>query len=109
MTRFDPKLTPELVGTHYVEALRVMSEAAASSGLLVLLACHRMNVDEWPGDGFWYSRAVPEASVRRSWEKVASMLCSQVWRSISHSIRKRVRAYWCVDIRYIVLACQRLP
>lgn len=67
-----------LFQVRYVDMFGALARAAATRGLLVLVACHRVAHDAWPGKGLWYddARGVPEAVVRRSWGIMASALCS---------------------------------
>ena len=64
---FDPQAEPGLVGKHYLQALRFVAEEAAKRGLVVALACTRLAPNDRPGNGLWYSHAVPEDAVLRSW------------------------------------------
>ena len=43
---------------------------AAEYGLLVLLTCHRLSPEEWPGDGLWYSSKACIAN-----EKSGALIC----------------------------------
>jgi len=73
----NTELNPELIGVTYLQMLHRIAQLAAEAGLLVLLTLHRVAPDEWPGDGLWYSKAVPEAKVLNSWSVIASQFCRE--------------------------------
>ena len=54
----------------YVEVLQTVALKAAEYGLLVLLTCHRLSPEEWPGDGLWYSSKACIAN-----EKSGALIC----------------------------------
>lgn len=73
-----------LFQTRYVDMFLVLAREAAKRGILVMIACHRINKDAWPGKGLWYDDALgfPESRVLASWTKVASRLCGQ-WNALA--------------------------
>ena len=52
----------------------VIAQEAARLGLLMMIACHRISPEAWPGEGLWYDKArgYPEARVKESWSQVAT-------------------------------------
>ena len=52
---------------------------AAGGALLVMIGCHRVRADAWPGKGLWYDDALgyPESRVKQSWSRVAAALCGE--------------------------------
>jgi hypothetical protein len=50
---FDTMLNPQLVGTSYLDALLVLAKRAAYYRLLLLITCHRLSPEAWPGSGLW--------------------------------------------------------
>lgn len=69
--------SPELKEFKYVDMFLRLSQVAADYGILVMIACHRLNPTAWPGDGLWYDDTVTEIKVLHSWAKVAGRLCGQ--------------------------------
>lgn len=73
-----PWESPELAHFRYLDMFLKLAQAAAKHGILVLMACHRLSPDAWPGKGRWYDDdTVNELLVLQSWRKIASKLCSQ--------------------------------
>ena len=72
-----PWEAPELEAFHYLEMFVRLSEVAAEHGILVMMACHRLTPNAWPGNGKWYDARITEERVRQSWEKIANRLCRQ--------------------------------
>ena len=68
---------PELEGYAYLDMFAKLAEVAAQHGILVLMACHRLKPDAWPGKGLWYDGEITEASVLESWRRLAAALCGQ--------------------------------
>lgn len=70
-------VAPELRGLRYLEMFARIAEAAASRGLLVMMACHRLAPDAWPGKGLWHDPDGPitEREVNASWSAVSEALC----------------------------------
>ena len=68
---------PELEGYGYLAMFRRLAEVAAEHGLLVMMACHRLKPDAWPGKGLWYDDEITEAKVKDSWSRIAAELCGQ--------------------------------
>lgn len=68
-----------LHGLRYLEVFALLAREAASRGILVVIACHRVLHDAWPGSGLWFDDTLgyPEARVKRSWSAVAAALCGE--------------------------------
>merc|ERR1711871_544073 len=54
-----------------------LSQAASRYGILVLMACHRLDPEAWPGNGLWYNGEISETKVKESWTMIAQTLCGQ--------------------------------
>ena len=52
-----------------------MAEVASDHGILVLMACHRLNPGAWPGEGHWYDAVTTEERVKESWTAISRKLC----------------------------------
>lgn len=74
---------------------------AAAHQLLVLVTCHRMSPDAWPGDGLWYSKEIPEAQVMESWRRISAALCPH-WNVFAAGAAR-------FGTRVLVAACPPLP
>ena len=85
--RGAPWEAPELERYKYLDMFVKLAEVAAEHGVLVMMACHRLNKDAWPGDGLWFDKTTTEQRVLDSWSKVAAKLCSQ-WNVFA--VRARV-------------------
>ena len=72
---FDVKAEPRLEEKSYLQALKLLLHEAAQHGLLVALACVRLSAHDSLGNGLWYSAAVPEEAVLRSWTYITNVLC----------------------------------
>eukprot|EP00965_Chrysotila_dentata_P197437 6178182-Pleurochrysis_carterae.AAC.5 len=75
-----PFLLSSLLRIHcsrrYVDMFVKLAQKATEHGLLVMMACHRLGPNEWPGKGLWYDDAkVTEAQVIKSWTILAKALC----------------------------------
>ena len=71
---------PELAGKTYIEMLTSIIRTAAKHGILVMLANHRLTPDSpagKPGSGLWYNDEVPIHEVKRSWARLAEVLCGE--------------------------------
>ena len=68
---------PELAGKDYLGMFLELAKSAASRGILVMMAMHRLNPGAWPGDGLWYDSHITEAKVLESWTKLGRALCGQ--------------------------------
>jgi endoglucanase len=80
-----------LYGLSYLEMFAAIAERAASRGILVAMACHRLRPDAWPGNGLWYDEYyLNEESVMRSWELVAEALCKQ-WNVFAADLQNGAR------------------
>ena len=69
------------------------SRAAAKRGILIMVACHRVKHDAWPGAGLWYDDALgfSEAKVMESWALMASALCAQ-WNVFAADLQNEPHA-----------------
>ena len=67
----------ELAHLTYLRMFKKIAEVAAESGILVLMAAHRLAATKWPGDGLWYDNQQTETKVMQSWRKISEALCSQ--------------------------------
>ncbi|KAL1500419.1 hypothetical protein AB1Y20_013076 [Prymnesium parvum] len=81
----------ELVGLSYLEMFQSIAERAASRGILVMIACHRLRPDAWPGGGLWYDEFLDEGSVLRSWELLCAALCAQ-WNVVAADLQNEPHA-----------------
>ena len=63
----------------YVPMFAALAKAAAARGILIMLACHRVKHDAWPGLGLWHDASLgyPVERVLESWGMMASQLCGQ--------------------------------
>eukprot|EP00966_Prymnesium_polylepis_P109329 2531054-Prymnesium_polylepis.1 len=52
--------SPELAGLNYLDMFARIAEVASEYGILVMMACHRLNPKAWPGGGKWYDRTITE-------------------------------------------------
>ena len=88
LLRDAPAKAQLLFQTRYVEMFKVLARVAAERGILVMIACHRINQDAWPGSGLWYDTSLgfPESRVLQSWSKIASALCGQ-WNIVAADVR----------------------
>ena len=74
-----PPEEASLFQVRYLEMFGVLAREAARHGIMVLVACHRVTPEAWPGEGLWYDkkRGYTESTVRQSWSRVAAALCGQ--------------------------------
>ena len=63
---------PELEGYSYIDMFLKLAQVAAEHGILILMACHRLKPDAWPGKGLWYDETVTEERVKQSWSTLAA-------------------------------------
>ena len=82
---------PELRGLSYTKMFRAIAVEAGKRGILVMLACHRMKPDAWPGDGLWYDEQISEHRVAQSWELLAQDLCD-VWNVFAVDLQNEPHA-----------------
>ncbi|KAL1525711.1 hypothetical protein AB1Y20_020556 [Prymnesium parvum] len=63
----------------YLQMFLAIAKIAAQHGLLVMMACHRLDASSWPGKGLWYDNelGITEDAVMRSWTKIGKELCPQ--------------------------------
>ena len=68
-----PNLLDDLREVRYIEQFSLLARAAARRGILIVLGCHRIAPDAWPGKGLWYDPAYgfSEARVMQSWSTLA--------------------------------------
>lgn len=66
-----------LFQVRYIDMFRVLSREAAKRGILVMMGCHRITHDAWPGDGLWYGQGYSPARVLESWTALARALCDE--------------------------------
>ena len=64
-----PEEEPLLFQVRYLEMFAIIAREAARRGILVMVACHRIKHDAWPGAGLWYDERLgwPVSRVKRSW------------------------------------------
>ena len=62
----DVRFSPQLFGMTYLEMFAEIADRAAQKGLLVMLACHRLNPTAWPGGGKWYVDSAPDSAILSS-------------------------------------------
>ena len=72
----DLGFAPELRGARYRAMFGLIADAAAVHNLLIVIACHRIGPNKWPGDGLWYDGTVSEMRVKESWGSMARELCT---------------------------------
>ena len=82
-----------LFQTRYIDMFAALARAAASRGILVLVGCHRVKHDAWPGAGLWYddSLGFSEARVLESWTTLATALCGQ-WNVFAADLQNEPHA-----------------
>ena len=58
----------------YVPMFAALAKAAARRGILIMLACHRVKHDAWPGLGLWHDDGLgfPMSRVLDSWGRMAT-------------------------------------
>lgn len=83
----SPKEEPLLFQVRYVEMFAIIAREAAKRGILVMVACHRIRHDAWPGKGLWYDQDIgwPVERIKASWTKLAATLCGQ-WNVVAADI-----------------------
>jgi len=59
----DVRFSPQLFGMTYLEMFAEIADRAAQKGLLVMIACHRLNPTAWPGGGKWYVDSAPDSAI----------------------------------------------
>ena len=87
-----PQEASELFQTRYIDMFLVLAQEAAQRGLLIMIACHRVKHDAWPGAGLWYddTLGITETVVKDSWTRMASVLCQQ-WNIVAADLQNEVR------------------
>lgn len=77
----------------YVDMFASLARAAARRGIIILLACHRVKHDAWPGAGLWHDAALgyPIDKVLESWGSMASKLCG-VWNIFAADLQNEPHA-----------------
>ena len=88
-----PEEATVLFQTRYIDMFLVLAREAAARGILVMVACHRIKHDAWPGAGLWYDESLgfPEARVLESWTKLAGALCGQ-WNIFAADLQNEPHA-----------------
>ena len=79
-----PAEEPLLFQVRYIDMFIILVREAAKRGILVMIACHRIKHDAWPGKGLWYDLDLgwTVERVERSWSTMAAALCSE-WNVIA--------------------------
>ena len=72
-----PQSEQLLFQTRYVDMFVILAREAAKRGLLVMIGCHRITHDAWPGDGLWYGQGISVERVKQSWSTLARALCGE--------------------------------
>ena len=77
-----------LFQTRYIPMFEKMAREASKRGILVMIACHRIKGDAWPGKGMWYDESLgfSEEVVKQSWSKLAKALCPH-WNVIAADLQ----------------------
>ena len=80
-----------LFQTRYVDMFKVFAREAGKRGILVMIACHRITHDTWPGEGLWYDarRGYSEERVKQSWSLLADALCKH-WNVFAADLQNEV-------------------
>ena len=73
----DVGFSPQLMGMKYLEMFAELADKAARHGILIMMACHRLNPKAWPGEGKWYDAQISERRVLESWDRLADALCGR--------------------------------
>lgn len=93
-----PYADPTWRGIDYVTMIKRVVQAAARKGILVLLACERLEhvpIPDTEGGGLWYGFDFPEEDIVRSWQKLAAALCRTDWNVFGVDLMDEpVRAYF---------------
>jgi hypothetical protein len=98
--RDDIVETPEaeelLFQTRYINMFRMLAKEAGRRGILIMIACHRITADAWPGAGLWYDDSIgwSEERVMKSWTKLAPILCEH-WNIFAADITNEVNLSHC--------------
>ena len=93
-----PWEAPELENFKYIDMFGRIAEVAAEYGIVVMIACHRLNPAAWPGDGKWFDTTITEEKVKESWGKVATKLCRQ-WNVVAADLQNEPHASsWAKDM-----------
>lgn len=66
-----------LFQTRYIDMFVVLAREAAKRGILVMIGCHRITHDAWPGDGLWYGSYIGVPRVLESWTALTRALCGE--------------------------------
>ncbi|KAL1528782.1 hypothetical protein AB1Y20_010109 [Prymnesium parvum] len=84
---------PSLFQLRYVDMLALLAREAARRGIAVVLACHRLAPDAWPGGGLWHdeARGFGEARVEASWGALAGALCG-AWNVVGVDLQNEPHA-----------------
>ena len=49
----------------YLEMFVLLAREAGARGLVLMLACHRITSDAWPGKGLWYAKPSQVKSIQQ--------------------------------------------
>ncbi|KAL1510621.1 hypothetical protein AB1Y20_006922 [Prymnesium parvum] len=85
--------------TRYIAMFAKLAAEAAKRGILIMIACHRIRGDAWPGAGLWYdpSLGFSEEVVKQSWGKLAAVLCEH-WNVFAADLQNEPHASsWAKD------------
>ena len=72
-----PQSEQLLFQTRYIDMFVVLAREAAKRGMLVMIGCHRITHEAWPGDGLWYGQGYSESRVLDSWTALTKILCNE--------------------------------
>lgn len=80
-----------LFQTRYIDMFVILAREAAKRGILVMIGCHRLTHDAWPGDGLWYDGSISVARVKESWTALANALCGE-WNVFAADLQNEPHA-----------------
>lgn len=83
-----PRREKLLFQVRYVQMFSILAKEAAKRGILVMIACHRITPDSWPGKGLWYDNSLGfnEARVKQSWSALTGALCKE-WNVVAADLQ----------------------
>lgn len=83
ITKEEERTEPLLFQVRYLDMLVLVAREAARRGMLIMLACHRIKPDAWPGAGLWYDESIgyPEERIKESWTRLSDALCG-MWNVV---------------------------
>ena len=113
MTSEERAMEPSLIQVRYVDMFALIAREAAQRGILIMLACHRIKGDAWPGAGLWYDEALgyPEERVKKSWSVLTAALCG-TWNVVAVDLQVLCEACgsrleWLAAANLSLLECRR--